>query len=294
MSSYAGRFAPSPTGDLHLGTLTAAVAGFLHARQSGGAWLVRIEDIDPPREVPGSADRILRALEALDLEWDGEVLYQRTRVDAHLAIARELVARDAAYHCDCSRQQVRELTGGARYPGTCRSRSLAPGDTAIRLRLDAEPVAFADGIQGRIERDIEACDGDFVIFRRDGLPAYHLAVVLDDAWQGITDVVRGADLIASTPLHIALQQRLGLATPSYRHIPTITDASGQKLSKSSGAAAVDTTRPGRSATAALGLLGLDVPGELAGAPPWELWRFALERWRIDALAARPGPIAIAT
>ena len=293
MPRYVGRFAPSPTGDLHLGTLTAAAAGFIHARQSGGAWLVRIENIDPPREVPGSADRILRALEALELEWDGEVHYQKTRLEAHLAVARELVARNAAYHCDCSRRQIRLLTGDTRYPGTCRNRALLAGDTAIRLRIGKEPVAFADGIQGRVVRDIEARDGDFVIVRRDGLAAYHLAVVLDDAWQGVTDVVRGADLLDSTPLHLCVQRTLGLQTPNYWHIPVITDATGEKLSKSAGAAALDASRPGRAAAGALALLGLDVPRELEGSPPRELWQFAVAHWRIDTLAARPGPIAFA-
>lgn len=293
MPPYVGRFAPSPTGDLHLGTLTAAVAGFIHARQSGGAWLVRIEDIDPPREVPGSANRILHALEALELEWDGDVHYQKTRLEAHLAVARELVAGHAAYHCDCSRRQIRLLTGDTRYPGTCRDRALPAGDTAIRLRVGKEPVAFTDGIQGRVTRDIEARDGDFVIVRRDGLAAYHLAVVLDDAWQGVTDIVRGADLLDSTPLHRCVQRTLGLQTPRYWHIPVITNATGEKLSKSAGAAALDASRPGRAAAGALALLGLEIPRELEGAPPRELWQFAVGHWRIDALAARPGPIAFA-
>jgi glutamyl-Q tRNA(Asp) synthetase len=293
MPLYVGRFAPSPTGDLHLGTLTAAVAGFIHARQSGGVWLLRVEDIDPPREVQGSGDRILRALEALGLEWDGEVHYQRSRLEAQLAVARELVARGAAYHCACSRRQITLSTGDTRYPGTCRDRSLPAGDTAIRLRVGGESVGFTDRIQGRVRRDIEASDGDFVIVRRDGLPAYHLAVVLDDAWQGVTDIVRGADLLDSTPLHIELQRTLGLPAPVYWHIPIITDEAGEKLSKSTGAAAIDPARPELAAAAALGLLGLAIPAELDGAPPSELWQFAMRRWRIDALAARPGPIAVA-
>lgn len=291
-NNYVGRFAPSPTGQLHLGTLTAAVASYLHARQSKGTWLVRVENIDPPREVAGSASAILESLEALDLEWDGEVLYQSTRLTTHLEAAGKLVADEAAYYCDCSRQQIRSLTGSARYPGTCRQRSVPPGDAAIRLRVGDVPVAFTDGIQGEIERDIEACDGDFVIVRRDGLPAYHLAVVLDDAWQGVTDVVRGADLVDSTPLHIHLQRVLGLHTPRYWHIPLITDAAGQKLSKSAGAAAIDRKAPEQAAAAALALLGLTVPTELKGARPRVLWDWASDHWRLESLAARPGPIVL--
>jgi glutamyl-Q tRNA(Asp) synthetase len=288
-NNYVGRFAPSPTGHLHLGTLTAAVASYLHARQSKGTWLVRLEDIDPPREVAGSASSILQSLEALDLEWDGDVLYQSTRLKTYLEAAGKLVADKAAYYCDCSRQQIRSLTGSTRYPGTCRQRSVPPGDAAIRLRV-GDPIAFSDGIQGEIERDIEACDGDYVIVRRDGLPAYHLAVVLDDAWQGVTDVVRGADLVDSTPLHIHLQRVLALQTPHYWHIPLITNAAGQKLSKSAGAAAIDAKNPEKAAAAALALLGLTVPAELRGARPRALWDWATDHWRLESLAGRPGPV----
>ena len=287
---YVGRFAPSPTGRLHLGTLVAAVASYLHARQSAGEWLVRIEDIDPPREVAGAADAILDTLEALELEWDRGVRYQSARLDDYLDQARSLVARGAAYHCGCSRQQIRALTGGTRYPGTCRDRGLAAGDTAIRLRVDGGPVGFRDRVQGPVERDIEGADGDFVIVRRGGLPAYHLAVVLDDAGQGITDVVRGADLIDSTPLHLYLQRRLGLAAPRYWHIPLVTDGRGLKLSKSARAAAIDPKRPERAAARALSLLGLTPPAALAGAPPRELWDFAKDRFDILSLAGRPGAV----
>jgi glutamyl-Q tRNA(Asp) synthetase len=267
------------------------VAGFLHARQADGTWLIRVEDIDPPREVPGSADSILRALEALELEWDGDVVYQKSRIDAHLAAARELIDRNAAYHCDCSRAQIRELTGASRYPGTCRNRALAAGDTAIRLLTNKDPVRFRDELMGPVAREIETADGDFIIVRRDGLPAYHLAVVVDDAWQGITDVVRGADLLDSTPLHIFLQRLLGLATPRYWHIPLITNASGEKLSKSTGAATIDTANPGKTAATVLGLLGLQVPPDLEGASPSLLWTWATEHWRIGRLAAGSGRIA---
>jgi len=251
-----------------------------------GSWLVRIEDIDPPREVPGSADSILQALDALDLHWDGDVRYQSTRVDDYLTRALELVESGQAYYCSCSRQDIRALTRGTRYPGTCRNRRLRAGDTSIRLRTDAGTVEFVDRLQGRIERNIETDDGDFVIVRRDRLPAYHLAVVIDDADQQITDVVRGGDLLDCTPLHILLQRRLDLPTPNYWHIPVITDADGEKLSKSSGATPVDTANAAQTAAAALELLGLDLPTDLNGAPPKTLWKWAERHWRIDAFVER--------
>lgn len=286
--TYVGRFAPSPTGELHLGTLTAAVASFLHARQANGSWLVRIEDIDPPREVPGSAESILSTLEALELEWDGDVIYQSTRLDDYLETAAALVASGRAFYCDCSRQDIRALTGSSRYPGTCRSRSLGPGDTAIRLLTDNEPIEFLDHLQGPVSRDIQAADGDFVIVRRDGLPAYHLAVVVDDAHQAVTDIVRGVDLLDSTPLHILLQRRLEYPTPSYWHIPLITDAAGEKLSKRTGAEPIDMARPAEAAVDSLALLGMRVPTELLGASPRALWDWAVSEWRIESLAAMPG------
>jgi glutamyl-Q tRNA(Asp) synthetase len=292
MPPYVGRFAPSPTGDLHLGTLVAAAASYLHARQAGGEWLVRIEDIDPPREVPGSAESILRALDTLGLRWDRDVHYQSSRLEAHLAAAQTLLDRNAAYHCCCSRQQIQARTGTMRYPGTCRELGVPADDASLRLRVDRRPVAFRDRLRGPIECDIESTTGDFVIVRRDGLPAYHLAVVLDDAALGVTDIVRGADLLDSTPLHVHLQQRLGLLTPQYWHIPVVADAAGQKLSKSRGATAVDLRRPGRTVTRALELLGLNPPRELVDAPPEVLWEWARARWRIESLAGAPGPIVV--
>ena len=283
---YTGRFAPSPTGRLHLGTLTAAVASFLHARQNGGRWLVRIEDIDPPREVAGSADSILRTLEALGLEWDGPVRYQSRRLAAYLDTAQALVAAGSAYYCDCSRQQIREQTGGSRYPGTCRDRNLGAGDAAIRARIDDGIETYEDGLQGRMVRDIAATDGDFVIVRRDGLPAYHLAVVLDDADQGVTAIVRGADLLDSTPLHRYLQRLLDLPSPEYWHVPIVTDDRGQKLAKRSGSTAVDVTDPSQAIARALGSLGFALPAEIGGAPPTELLAFACAHWRIEGLRGK--------
>jgi glutamyl-Q tRNA(Asp) synthetase len=264
----------------------------LHARQSGGEWLVRIEDIDPPREVPGSADSILRTLEALELEWDRSVRFQSARIEVFRAAAVALHAQQAAYYCQCSRQQLRADAEDSRYPGTCSDKDLPPGDAALRLRVDAAEVAFTDGLRGPVRRRIAQADGDFVILRRDRLPAYHLAVVIDDADQGVTDVVRGVDLLNSTPLHIQLQRRLALDTPRYWHIPLVTNAAGEKLSKSSGAVAIDILDPPVVARRVLSLLGMSLPRELWGAPPVELWRWAQASWRIDRLAMHPGPISL--
>ena len=269
-----------------------ATASFLHARQHGGEWLLRIEDIDPPREAPGSADSILRTLERLDLCWDREPLWQRTRLEAHLAAAGDLRRRRLAYYCHCSRQQIRADSGGSRYPGTCRDKDLPPGNAALRLRLDPGTVCVRDELRGPIRRRIAVEDGDFVIVRRDGWPAYHLAVVVDDNEQGVTDIVRGADLLECTPLHAYLQDRLALSTPRYWHVPLVTNAAGEKLSKGAGASAVDTRVPAEAAIRILRLFGLEPPVELHGARPRELWRWAQENWSICSLAERPGPIAV--
>lgn len=282
--SYVGRFAPSPTGPLHLGSLATAVASYLHARQAGGEWLVRIEDIDPPREVPGAADDILRTLEAFELEWDRSVLYQSQRLATYDAVAQRLLADGRAFRCRCSRSEIRAANEGesGRYPGTCRDRYIAPGDAAVRVRVDSGSLAFDDGLQGAIETDLAASLGDYVIVRRDDLPAYHLAVVLDDADQGVTTIVRGVDLLDSTAAHVHLQRVLGFATPQYFHLPVVVNAQGQKLSKQTGATAVD-ARDGAAAAQVLALLGLPVSPELAGERPGVLWQWASQHWSIGAL-----------
>ena len=285
--SYVGRFAPSPTGPLHLGSLATAAASFLHARQARGEWLVRIEDIDPPREVPGAADDILRTLEAFDLEWDGAVLYQSRRLAAYAAAAQRLFASGQAFRCVCSRSDIRAANDGesGRYPGTCRDRHVEAGDAAIRVRVESASVVFDDALQGTIVSDLAASVGDYVVMRRDGLPAYHLAVVLDDAAQGVTTVVRGVDLLDSTAAHVHLQGVLGLRTPKYFHLPIVVNERNQKLSKQTGAAPVDARDP-RSATKVLELLGVEVPRALAGERPRALWRWALDRWSIDSLRGK--------
>lgn len=281
--SYVGRFAPSPTGPLHLGSLVTAVASYLHARQSRGEWLVRIDDIDPPREVPGAAAAILRTLEAFELEWDRGVLYQSTRLAAYRSVAERLLAAELAFYCRCSRSELRAGDGTpGRYPGTCRDRHLPPGDAAVRVRVEPGVVTVEDALQGRLAGDLSASSGDYVIVRRDGLPAYHLAAVLDDAEQGITTIVRGADLLESTFAHVHLQSVLGLARPGYFHLPVVVNEQRQKLSKQTGAPAI-AAGDGAIAARVLQLLGLSPPPELLHERPGVSWAWATAHWRIDAL-----------
>jgi glutamyl-Q tRNA(Asp) synthetase len=238
---YIGRFAPSPTGPLHLGSLIAAAASWLDARAAGGRWLVRIEDLDRPRCVPGAADAILRALDRLGLHWDGEVLYQSRRLAQYRAALEQLAP--LTYWCGCTRREIADSSlglaadGAHIYPGTCRAGSTRR--RAMRVRTSMEAIGFTDRLQGRCEQLLERDIGDFVLYRADGLFAYQLAVVVDDAAQGVTDVVRGADLLDSTARQIYLQRQLGLPTPRYLHVPVALDAAGEKLSKQLGAAPIE-------------------------------------------------------
>lgn len=298
--TYVGRFAPSPTGPLHAGSLLTAVASYLHARQAGGEWLVRIEDIDPPREAPGAADEILRALVALELDWDRSVLYQSTRRDAYQHAVERLLESGWAFPCACSRSTLRAHAAShgahAGYPGICRGRNARErtGRDAIRVRVDGGWAPLDDGLQGRIEPEPPPGFADYVVWRRDGLPAYHLAVVVDDAFQGVTDIVRGNDLLGCVPPQRHLQRALGLPHPAYYHVPVVTAPDGQKLSKQTGAAAVGLRNRSRTAEAVLRRLGAAPPPELTGARPRDLWDWAKAHWglerlrRLRALAAEPG------
>ena len=267
--SYRGRFAPSPTGPLHFGSLVAAVASWLDARAAGGQWLVRIEDVDTPRTVPGAADDILRTLEAFGLRWDGEVVWQSRRTDLYEDTLARLRAAGALYRCQCSRREIADsgLVGpdGAIYPGTCRALGLANPELAERFDVSGTTIAFRDRVQGSIEQDLARDIGDFVVKRRDGLHAYQLAVVVDDAAQGITDVVRGADLLWSTPRQIALQRRLGIPTPRYLHVPIVSTARGEKLSKQTLAPAVDAQDVSQALGAALAFLNQAPAAGIGGA-----------------------------
>jgi glutamyl-Q tRNA(Asp) synthetase len=288
---YRGRFAPSPTGPLHFGSLVTAVASYLDARAAGGEWLVRIEDLDTPRVVPGSADLILRTLERFGFEWDGPVLYQSTRADAYAAAAERLEAEGLAFRCSCSRSEIQAAQAGRPrtteelfYPGWCRNGPRAPErGVALRFRVPNGAVRFQDALQGAIEIDLATECGDFVIHRRDGLFAYQLAVVVDDADQGITHVVRGADLLTSTPRQIVIQRALALAQPTYAHVPVATDENGIKLSKSAGAGGLDVGNPPRELWRALRFLRQSPPHELRVTDLATLWEWAKRNWRAHSL-----------
>ena len=258
---YRGRFAPSPTGDLHFGSLVAALGSWLVARRAGGDWLVRMEDLDPPREVPGAAQRQLQALDAFGLEPDEPVLWQGQRSDAYAAALAQLLDAGLAFECRCSRTDLAAAGGIHR---RCVAAD-AGRPAAVRLRVPEVRIAFDDALQGRQAQDLATGVGDFVLRRADGPWAYQLAVVVDDAAQGITQVVRGADLLDSTPRQIFLQRQLGLPTPGYLHLPVALDADGRKLSKSLAALPVDPSRPLPALAAAWSFLGQRAPVFGAGA-----------------------------
>ena len=295
--SYIGRFAPSPTGLLHFGSLIAAVASWLDARAVGGQWLVRMEDLDRPRCEPGAAGTILRQLEAYGLLWDGAVLVQSQRDDAYAAALDVLKAQGAVFPCACTRSQLartqcnqapRNPEGEIPYPGTCRN-GLPAGAVARawRVRVPDVSVRFHDRIHGDLGQNLAHEVGDFIVKRADGLFAYQLAVVVDDAFQGITHVVRGADLLWNTPRQIHLQNLLGLPTPVYAHVPLITNAAGQKLSKQTLAPALPARGCGTVLAQALAMLGHPLPPELAGAEPPELLAWASTHWQIENVPAQP-------
>ncbi len=280
-----GRFAPSPTGPLHFGSLLAAVASYLDARSNHCRWLLRIENIDPPREMPGAADAIIRLLERYGFEWDGPVLWQADSHDAHEAALDALIQAGHAYRCGCSR---RDLAGqptsplGVIYPGTCRKGNDA-SEFAWRVRTARDTTVFEDLLQGRQAHELEIDSGDFVIKRRDGLIAYQLAVVVDDHLQGITRVIRGIDLIESTFRQVWLQSLLGYPTPVYAHIPVAVHANGDKLSKLTGAPGLALNAAGENLVRALRALGQEPDAGLAGAPLADIWAWALEHWSLAPL-----------
>jgi glutamyl-Q tRNA(Asp) synthetase len=277
--AYRGRFAPTPSGPLHFGSLVAATASFLEARTRGGEWLVRMEDLDPPRVVPGAADDILRTLDAFGFEWEGEVVHQGRRSEAYRAALEALDRAGSVYPCTCSRKLLAETAkrgvDGPVYPGTCRGRHGLHGSAALRLRLPETRIVFEDGLQGRVACDVAAECGDFVLRRADGAYGYQLAVVVDDAAQGITHVVRGADLLTSTPRQIVLQHHLDLATPAYLHLPVVLDERGEKLGKQTLATPVDPRSPLPALGRALAFLGMRAHPT---ASVTEFWAMAREGW----------------
>jgi glutamyl-Q tRNA(Asp) synthetase len=281
-NDYRGRFAPSPTGPLHFGSLVAALGSYLDARSQGGDWLLRMEDLDRAREVPGAADDILHTLDAFGFEWDGPVVYQSRRSDAYQALLERLLDDGLAFPCSCSRKQVaaagRPGPEGPVYPGTCRNgpkHSFKP--RSIRVRTNGAEIAFEDRIQGPHRQSLEQELGDFVIRRADGLFAYQLAVVADDAWQGLNQVVRGADLLLSTPRQLHLQRLLGLPSPSYAHLPLALDGDGRKLSKQDRDLPVLRRSPLEALLAAYRFLGQAPPTEGLGSVR-EFWAWAQSHW----------------
>jgi glutamyl-Q tRNA(Asp) synthetase len=283
--SYIGRFAPSPTGPLHFGSLLTAIVSYLQARTNDGKWLVRVEDIDPPREPPGSDLVILRALEAYGFEWTGPVTYQSTFRNRHEELLQSLLSGGLAYPCSCSRRDLADVDRGPLgtiYPGTCRD-GCADKEVAYRLRTTDVPVEFTDILQGPQSQRLESESGDFIIKRRDGLIAYHLAVVADDHDQGITEIVRGVDLLDSTQRHIHLQNCLDFPTPTYMHVPVVENTDGQKLSKLTGAAAISEVDIRATLFTGLAALRQEPPDDLETADMREIWSWAEANWRPNRL-----------
>ncbi len=277
-SSCIGRFAPSPSGELHFGSLIAALGSYLSARAQHGRWLVRIEDIDPPREVAGAATRILHQLEQYGLHWDGEVMWQSQRHDAYRDALQWLRAHRQSYYCTCSRSRIQQL--GGFYDGHCRDAGSGPENAALRLRQHAPVFQFEDRLRGTLVADRRLAEEDFIIHRRDGLFAYNLAVVVDDHHQGVTEIVRGADLIEPTVRQIALYRQFGWAVPDYLHLPLAITADGHKLSKQNHAPALPDGDPRPCLVQALRFLGQPVSEGWQDDSQEKLLSNAVKQWNI--------------
>ena len=283
---YIGRFAPSPTGPLHFGSLVAAVASYCDAKANQGKWLVRMEDLDKPREIAGAADTILGQLEAFGFTWDGEILYQSQRSALYTEAFQQLNAQNVLYPCTCTRKEIADSSQqwgieGVIYPKTCLTQALKPhASIAWRVKTNAAPIHFEDAIQGAISQQLNTAVGDFILKRADGLFAYQLAVVVDDAAQGINHIVRGADLLASTPRQIYLQQLLQLQTPHYAHVPLACNAAGEKLSKQTLAKTLDASHAHQLIFEALAFLGQQPPDELKNATLADIWHWAIANWQL--------------
>ncbi len=274
-SRYVGRFAPTPSGFLHFGSLVAALASYLDARACGGRWLLRMEDLDPPREVPGAQAAILRTLENYGFEWDGALLRQSQRHAAYAEVIERLLQQGLAYACTCSRKQ---LEGQPVYPGTCRNALHDRHNAAIRIRVPELEYHFVDRVQGEYRQHLGRDVGDFIIQRRDGLYAYQLAVVVDDALQGVTDIVRGADLLDNTPRQLYLQELLGLPQPRYLHIPLLIQPDGHKLGKSFRSPPLPAEQAAPLLCRALRTLGQPVPDDLAHSLPGDVLAWGIAHW----------------
>lgn len=275
---YIGRFAPSPSGELHFGSLIAALGSYLQARAQQGQWRVRIEDIDPPREVPGAATQILRQLEHYGLHWDGDVLWQSQRHDAYRDALAWLREQRQSYWCRCPRSRIQQL--GGHYDGHCRELQLTADNAALRLRQHAPVTQFTDRLRGEIIADRALATEDFIIHRRDGLFAYNLAVVVDDHFQGISEIVRGADLIEPTVRQIALYQQFGWQVPDYLHLPLVLNLDGNKLSKQNHAPALPEGDPRPVLVSALRFLGQQPPSGWQDDSLESLLNQAVQQWNL--------------
>lgn len=286
--AYVGRFAPSPTGPLHFGSLIAAVASYLEARKHQGHWLLRMEDLDKPREMPGATDHILHTLEAFGFKWDGPVIYQSRRSDAYEAALNDLKQQQRIYPCACTRKEIADSVTSRRgidgliYPGTCKH-GLPAGKNARAWRISVEnrDIIFQDAIQGVITQNLVTQVGDFVLKRADGLYAYQLAVVVDDAEQKVTHILRGADLLDSTARQIYLQELFAIPTPHYAHIPVACNPDGEKLSKQTLAKAVTVENASQLLYQVLCFLGQNPPASMQQAPVDTIWQWANEHWKIE-------------
>ena len=288
----AGRFAPTPSGPLHFGSLVAALASFCQARAQQARWLLRIEDVDTPRVVSGAADRLQRDLESFGFEWDGPVLRQSDQFEQYRHYLDILLEQGDCFACECSRKTLREqgvASGplGQIYPGKCRNKGLARAGHSIRLSTaGAGEIRFDDVVYGNFGLDLDSQVGDFVLRRVDGVYAYHLAVVVDDALQGIDEIVRGADLLENTCLHLWLQQKLGFARPRYLHIPLVGDARGAKVSKQTGAESLDPAQAPQQLVAALQHLGQSPPAALNAESPEQILDWAVAHWDVAPIPAK--------
>ena len=293
--SYRGRFAPTPSGPLHFGSIVAASGSFLEARTRSGQWHLRIDDLDPPRVVPGAAEDIVRCLRAFGFEWDGEIVNQSARGAAYRHAFERLLREGMAYPCACSRKEIAERAvmgaEGPIYPGTCRN-GMPPGGSARawRMRTTGVAVEFDDRVLGPQRRDLERDSGDFVLLRADGVWSFQLASAVDDAQMGMTDIVRGADLLESSARQIHVLRALGEAVPTYAHLPVARDASGEKLSKQTKAPAVDARRASAVLVEALQFLGQPVPEELFRADIRTVWSWAMDNWRLRRVRGEALPI----
>ena len=280
---FRGRFAPSPTGELHFGSLIAAVGSYLDAKSNGGEWLVRIEDLDKPREVPAASYKILKSLEVLGMEWDHEVIYQDQRKDIYENVLTTLNKRGLIYPCTCTRKEISSSSiagvSGQIYAGTCRNNVQNDDHLgAVRIKTNNNIIEFKDTLHGLINQNLQNETGDFILRRSDKIYAYQLAVVVDDFAQGITNVVRGADLLDSTPRQIYLQKLLGYTTPTYMHLPVAVNSHGEKLSKQTKAAHLDVSNPVKQLIEAINFLGQEPPTELAGENVISFWKWAFISW----------------